>query len=233
MYVVDPNHHSNSSPTQMARKTKEEALETRNHLLDAAEDVFHRAGYARTTLEAVAEAAGLTRGAIYWHFKNKSDLFNAMCERVRLPMEELASSGLNADNEDPLGHLRSVCIFFLTQTATDVHMRKVFDILYNKCEFVDPADPAYIRQQEAFLKGRARLTGLLELAVEKRQLAEDVDISLAATMFHAAIDGAIGSWLFTNNAFDLVGQAERLVDACLDTIRYAPSLRNAPRRASR
>lgn len=225
MYVVVPNLQPNSLPTHMARKTKEEALETRNHLLDAAEDVFHRAGYARTTLEAVAEAAGLTRGAIYWHFKNKSDLFNAMCERVRLPMEELASSGLNPTNEDPLGHLRSVCIFFLTQTATDIHMRKVFDILYNKCEFVDPADPAYIRQQEAFLKGRLRLTKLLELAVEKKQLAEDVDIPLAAIMFHAGIDGAIKSWLFANDVFDLVAQAERLVDAYIDTIRYSQSMR--------
>jgi TetR/AcrR family acrAB operon transcriptional repressor len=214
-----------SLPTQMARKTKEEALETRNHLLDAAEDVFHRAGYARTTLEAVAEAAGLTRGAIYWHFKNKSDLFNAMCERIRLPMEELAAAGVSSDNEDPLGHLRSICILFLTQAATDVHMRKVFDILYNKCEFVDPTDPAYIRQQEAFLNGRARLVKILELAVEKGQLASDVDIPLAAVMFHAGMDGAMKSWLFASDVFDLVKEAERLVDACLDTVRYARSLR--------
>lgn len=219
--AIDPT----SLPTQMARKTKEEALETRNHLLDAAEEVFHRAGYARTTLEAVAEAAGLTRGAIYWHFKNKSDLFNAMCERVRLPMEELAVSGVTSSNEDPLGHLRSVCVYFLTQAATDVHMRKVFDILYNKCEFVDPTDPAYVRQQEAFLNGRARLIKLLELAVEKGQLGADVDIPLAAVMFHAGIDGAIRNWLFAHDAFDLVAQAERLVDACLDAVRYAKSLR--------
>ncbi|WP_151637952.1 TetR family transcriptional regulator [Noviherbaspirillum aerium] len=209
----------------MARKTKEEALETRNHLLDAAEDVFHRAGYARTTLEAVAEAAGLTRGAIYWHFKNKSDLFNAMCERVRLPMEELASSGVNSDNDDPLGHLRSVCIFFLKQAATDIHMRKVFDILYNKCEFVDPADPAYMRQQEAFLNGRARLVKMLEFAVEKGQLASDIDVPLAAVMFHAGIDGTIRNWLFADGSFDLAAKADRLVDACMDTIRHAQSLR--------
>lgn len=223
--LLTHGYQPTSLPTQMARKTKEEALETRNHLLDAAEDVFHRAGYARTTLEAVAEAAGLTRGAIYWHFKNKSDLFNAMCERIRLPMEELAVAGVTSDNEDPLGHLRRICILFLTQAATDVHTRKVFDILYNKCEFVDPADPAYIRQQEAFLNGRGRLSKMLELAVKKGQLAGDVDVPLAAIMFHAGIDGVMRNWLFANDAFDLAAQAERLVDACLDTVRYARSLR--------
>jgi TetR/AcrR family transcriptional regulator, acrAB operon repressor len=209
----------------MARKTKEEALETRNHLLDAAEDVFHRAGYARTTLEAVAEAAGLTRGAIYWHFKNKSDLFNAMCDRVRLPMEELAASGEGRDNEDPLGHLRKVCVFFLRQAATDIHLRKVSDILFSKCEFVDPADPAYVRQQEAFLNGRERLTRLMEQAVEKGQLAPDLDTRLAAIMFHAAIDGTLRNWLFAKESFCLVAEVERLVDACIDTVRFAPSLR--------
>lgn len=212
----------------MARKTKEDALETRNHLLDAAEDVFYRAGYARTTLEAVAEAAGLTRGAIYWHFKNKSDLFNAMCERVRLPMEELVASGESGDNDDPLGHLRKVCVFFLTQAATDIHLRKVTNILFSKCEFVDPADPAYVRQQEAFLHGRARLIKLMKQAVEKGQLAPDLDVQLAAIIFHANIDGALRHWHFPKESFDLAANVGRMVDACLDMVRFAPSLRKKP-----
>ncbi|WP_151639385.1 TetR family transcriptional regulator [Noviherbaspirillum aerium] len=209
----------------MVRKTKEAALETRHHLLNAAEDVFHRAGYARTTLEAVAAAAGLTRGAIYWHFKDKSDLFNAMCDRVRLPMEELAASGEGPDNDDPLGHLRKICVFFLTQAATDVHLRKVSDILFNKCEFVDPTDPAYIRQQEAFLDGRSHLKKVMQQAVKKGQLADDLDIPLAAITFHGAIDGILRNWLFSKESFRLVEEVERLVDACLDMVRYAASLR--------
>ena len=51
----------------MVRRTKEEALETRNLLLDVAERVFNEKGVSRTSLAEIAEAAGLTRGAIYWH----------------------------------------------------------------------------------------------------------------------------------------------------------------------
>ena len=58
----------------MVRRTKDEALETRNRILDAAERVFGESGVSRTSLEDVASAAGVTRGAIYWHFKDKSDL---------------------------------------------------------------------------------------------------------------------------------------------------------------
>lgn len=211
----------------MARKTKEEALETRNHLLDAAEVVFHREGYARTTLEAVAEAAGLTRGAIYWHFKNKGDLFNAMCERVRLPMEELAASGISAGNEDPLGHMRRVCVFFLTEAATNIHLRKVSDILFHKLEFVDPTDLVFIRAQEGFLRGRDKITRLLEQAVEKGQLSPDTDIRMAAIMFQASIEGILKNWLFVPDSFDLAQEAERLVNVCLDALRFAPGLRNS------
>ena len=70
----------------MARCTKEQALETRTRILDAAEDVFNANGVSKTSLADVAAAAGLTRGAIYWHFANKTDLFAAMCQRVRQPM---------------------------------------------------------------------------------------------------------------------------------------------------
>ena len=62
----------------MARRTKEEALQTRNDLIDAAELVFELRGVAGASLQEVAETAGVTRGAVYWHFRDKVDLFNAM-----------------------------------------------------------------------------------------------------------------------------------------------------------
>ena len=66
----------------MARRTKEEAQATRDRILDAAELEFQRHGVSRTSLQAIARAAGVTRGAIYWHFKNKPDLFKAMLKRL-------------------------------------------------------------------------------------------------------------------------------------------------------
>ena len=59
----------------MARRTKAEAEQTRQKILKAALDVFVEKGYERATFEDVAARIGLSKGAIYWHFKNKSDLF--------------------------------------------------------------------------------------------------------------------------------------------------------------
>ena len=66
----------------MVRKTKEEAQETRNAILDAAERVFQERGVSHTSLAEIATAAGVTRGAIYWHFANKSDVFDALFEQI-------------------------------------------------------------------------------------------------------------------------------------------------------
>ena len=76
----------------MARRTKEEAQVTRERLLDAAEAIFRERGVTRTSLAEVAAAAGLTRGAVYWHFKDKADLFRAMCDRATLPLDAMFES---------------------------------------------------------------------------------------------------------------------------------------------
>ena len=66
------------------RKTKTEAQKTRQHLLDAALEVFWREGVTRASLQAIAQEAGVTRGALYWHFKNKEGL--KTCLNGNLPI---------------------------------------------------------------------------------------------------------------------------------------------------
>src|SRR5690606_1136788 len=73
----------------MARRPKADAEPTRCRLLDAAERLFHDQGVARTSLDDIARAAHVTRGAIYWHFRDKHHLFDAMQARVVLPQEHV------------------------------------------------------------------------------------------------------------------------------------------------
>lgn len=55
--------------------------DTRTRILEAAARVFAERGYAGASLELVAADAGMTKGAVYWHFSSKGDLFHALCER--------------------------------------------------------------------------------------------------------------------------------------------------------
>src|SRR5688572_15621165 len=120
----------------MVRRTRDEAAETRNGILDAAERIFSERGVSHTSLEDIAKAAGVTRGAIYWHFRNKSELFTAMVGRVTLPPEEMAERG-NADSDDPLALLKAAAVGALKRTATDPQRQRVFDIVTHKCEYVE------------------------------------------------------------------------------------------------
>ncbi len=71
------------------RLTRDETRrQTRERLLEAAAEAFRRHGYNGASLEAIAEAAGYTKGAIYSNFDTKADLFKALVERHM--QEELA-----------------------------------------------------------------------------------------------------------------------------------------------
>src|SRR5436853_7028091 len=107
----------------MARRTRKEALETRNRILDAAETVFHERGVAHASLEEIAATAEVTRGAIYWHFKDKAELFDAMMQRVVLPVEGMLAGGDCCAEADPLELLRRTTLDVLLRTARDRRTR--------------------------------------------------------------------------------------------------------------
>ncbi|TFZ33031.1 TetR family transcriptional regulator, partial [Pseudomonas syringae] len=94
----------------MVRRTKEEAQITRSQILEAAEQAFYERGVARTTLADLATLAGVTRGALYWHFNNKADLVQALLDSLQAPLAELAAASQRADEGAPLGCLRDPSI---------------------------------------------------------------------------------------------------------------------------
>lgn len=211
----------------MARSTKQEAQETRNRILDAAERVFHEQGVSRTSLEDVARTAEVTRGAIYWHFKNKGDLFDAMAQRVKLPMEAMVEAGSDERAADPLGQMRASLIFVLQETVRNPQSRTVFEIIFLKCEFVAANDTIWNRRREEFSKGLLNFQRTVENAMTRDQLPQNLDVVVACSALQAMIVGLINNWLLMSGPLDLAAEAPRLVDACLDMLRYAPSLRGS------
>lgn len=210
----------------MARKTKEEALETRNQILDSAERVFSEKGVAQTSLADIAAAAGVTRGAIYWHFKNKADVFTAMVDRVRLPMESmLFAASEDPSHPDPLGSLRSASITILKDTVHNPQRRCVMDVLFHKCEFSAEMGPVMQRQQEAFADGSRHVRRVLQRAVELGQLPADLNIQRADILLYSFLCGQMHQWLFDPERYDLSQEAEAVVNSYIEMLRLCPTLR--------
>jgi TetR/AcrR family acrAB operon transcriptional repressor len=211
----------------MARRTKEEAQETRNRILDTAEEVFRDHGVASTSLADIADAAGVTRGAIYWHFRNKGDLFAAMLDRVALPMEEMIRRAADASTADPLSSLRACCVHVLRQTAQDLRCRRVFEILVRKCEYVDELASLSQRILQCRAQGLEMMARALRNAVRRGQLPAQVNTRRAALGLHAYVDGLIYDWLLDPGYFALGREAGALVDQYLDGLRATPPRRVA------
>ena len=122
----------------MARKTKEEAEKTRKDLIAAARTVFHECGVSRSTLEKIAKKAGVTRGALYWHFKDKAELFFAMREDVFAPMIERTDALLFSEShENPLDAIEASLKEFFRVLDDCPLVREVFEIMISRCEYVD------------------------------------------------------------------------------------------------
>jgi len=122
----------------MVRKTKVEAEKTRKDIIESARTVFHQCGVSRSTLEKIAKAAGVMRGAVYWHFRDKAELFFAMREDVFAPMVERTDFFLfSEDLADPLDAIEaSLKEFFRVLDDCSV-VREVFEIMISRCEYVD------------------------------------------------------------------------------------------------
>jgi TetR/AcrR family acrAB operon transcriptional repressor len=204
----------------MARRTKEEAAATRDSILDAAEQLFAEQGVSRTTLQHIATSAGVTRGAIYWHFDDKVALFNAMMERVIMPLESALSRVDEVENVvAPLGDLREYMLAALRKTVEDPRARRVFAIAALKMEFVGELEAAQVRRRECLGEWMARSEARIRLAAERGELRAGVDPCAAALAMWALVDGLIRSWLFDPEAFDLLQVGTQAVDAQIDGLR--------------
>ena len=184
----------------MVRKTKEEAEQTRKDIIEAARRVFHECGVVRSTLEKIAKAAGVTRGAIYWHFSNKAELFFAMREDVFVPMLERTDALLySPEFANPLDAIEaSVSEFFRVLDDCSV-VREVFEIMISRCEYVDE----FAAVQEEV--GRPALNFLEKI---ERMYQQAADKGLLRAGINPA-DAARDTWAFTSGILNLMLGCQR------------------------
>jgi TetR/AcrR family acrAB operon transcriptional repressor len=203
----------------MARRTKEEAAATRDSILDAAEKLFVEQGVSRTTLQHIATAAGVTRGAIYWHFDDKGALFNAMMERAILPLEAEMQVLDQVESDDPLVDLRNHMLAVLDRTVNDPGARRVFEIATLKVEFVGEMNAVRQRRQDNLANWKSRAERRIRLAADKGLIARDIDAAQVALGLWTMIDGLIRNWMFDPQDFDLLALGKCVIDPYLEGLR--------------
>ena len=199
----------------MVRKTKEEAQETRNAILDAAEVVFQKQGVSRTSLAEIAAAAGVTRGAIYWHFKNKEDVFNAMIERIVGAVERKLAELQARNDENPVRLIRDLSCYYIDRVANDPSYLKIVDISWHKCEYVGEMAGIRDTHLECGNRYHALSVECFVTAQEKGFLSRDIDARVAAVGLIAIVDGLVANWALDQSMFPLASYGPAIVDTYL------------------
>ena len=187
-------------------------METRRAIIDAARDVFFEHGVSSTSLEQIAKAAGVTRGAIYWHFADKAELFYAMRDAVKIPLVDRSDVALaGADGDDPLHRIERFLTVVLDQLIQCDMTRKTFQIMTFKCEYVgefardletSALMHAELREKLATLYRLAKRRGLLRAGLTPICAASDTLVFLA---------GMIKVWIVDEDGSLVRRHAGRLV----------------------
>ena len=198
----------------MARKTKIEALKTRQHLIDVAITLFAKNGVSTTTLTDIADAAGLTRGAIYWHFDSKVSLFNEIWNIQPYIPQDIRRKIKSQNQNDELALLREVMIETLRFISTDRRQHELLQILYHSCEF---NGEMYTEQEirERYWFNRERVKKSLRSCISKGQIPVNTNVELMITIMHGYFSGIIKNWLLQPENLNLYEQAPDVVDNLL------------------
>ena len=169
------------------RKTKEEAEKTRGNILKSALKVFLKNGYSKTSLADIAENAGYTRGAVYWHFKDKSEILEKIISKFhgRFFSEQ---NNILESSFDPLQKIEEMININLPMLYNNKEFRDFIELTWFKTE---------IDQHEGLLQGKIAITKtfndtILNLFMEasiQGAIKKEVDPEIAALSVTSIING--------------------------------------------
>jgi len=214
-------------PASGLRRTKKESERTRQDILAAARKVFARQGVTRTTFEEIAASAGVTRGAIYWHFADKTELFFAMREQVAVPMiDQIDLALLHADGSDPLAGVERFLRGILRALESDPAARRTFQIMGFKCEYVGELERELGLQRLRCSELVSKLTQTYGRARRAGQLRAGLRPSMAALETCSFVIGLTRLWLLDAKGSLLRRVARRLISAHVGGHRRGGKARN-------
>jgi TetR/AcrR family acrAB operon transcriptional repressor len=200
----------------MVRRTKEDAMETRAKLLDAAETLFSENGVTHTSMMQVAEKAGVTRGAIYHHFENKMALIESLMGRIKLPIDEMREQIAESSEFDQLEEIKARSKEFLARVQNEPQVRSIASILLHKCEYIDEVNPIKLRHVSGRNECICEVEKLFESAIEKQQLSSKLNARCSVIGLFSLVDGLIYNWLLAPDYFPLVEYGNQAIDSYIN-----------------
>ena len=183
----------------MARKTKEEAEKTRQAIIEAAFIVLAKHGIAKTTLNKVALQAGVTRGAIYWHFEDRDALFLALSDLAMAPLLPIYKQLESSHGEELRHNLLMIATNMLESLLLDQQVQQLNRLSQQWATdkvFMDKYRPLHIERNEQF-------EGYLESLKVDGILLPHLTPKTACLIFTAFLCGIFEQWEVSNESLQV------------------------------
>lgn len=200
------------------KKTAAAAAETRQAILKAALAEFSRRGYSATTLDGVARAAGVTRGAVYWHFANKAALYEELLRAFGGQAGAIMRAAA-AEGGDFIAICQRILTRLLTHLDDDPELRAVMELSLFKTEHTEELADVVANQRAGAAELIAQLAGIMQAGIAQGALRADLDPWDVARGFLAYQQGVFHLWLSYPDAFSLRERTAALADLFISGIR--------------
>lgn len=207
------------------KKTKADAQKTRNALLASALEIFFKRGVSRASLQEIAINAGLTRGALYWHFKNKEDLFDALFQQMFNQISMQLQHDISTSSPDILNNFIQTIQQLFQRLTTDSDYYRFCHIIHLDSEHT--SDNAAIVQllQKYQNMWHQNLCKMFTICQRQNSLPQELDTSLAALYFQSILMGLTSLWLTNPSSFDITTISERFIQITLTSLQRNPNLK--------
>jgi AcrR family transcriptional regulator len=160
--------------------------QTRDHLLAAAAQVFAERGFHGASLDAVAAAAGFSKGAVYSNFKNKEDLFLALLESIYSREMQLLRATLEASEVPPESRLTDFLPLILDGVGQTPSPEN-WAVLYMEFALFAMRNPAAQRKLSEI--DEANIAAVAELISEEKTGLKGAELKKAARIIEALFRG--------------------------------------------
>ncbi len=200
------------------RRTKEDAEKTRQSILDAALEVFYRRGVTRTTLAEVAAEAGVTRGAVYWHFKDKYELYFTLYDNLTARFHVRPEDYAERTYKDLAEFKDALCRFFYT-FENDRQFHQFIQIMYSRTEYIEEMNLILEnekRKQNAMLNAYEHALQDLQ---QKGEIGRNINCHTFSIILFTFIDGILDSWGIDESMFSDVGTVSALLDELFNLLK--------------
>ncbi len=174
------------------KRTKEEAQQTREKIFDAGLKVFSLKGYSGATLNDVAREAGITRGAIYWHYKNKEAFFREVEARLETYYDDVIEKISRSEVWFP-NKLRTIIIELLNRFNEDLQWRRMQEFALRSFLSHKRLNPSLMQRTI-----RDKPMDLLKRAIERREIYHRWDETSALLALASFISGMFLHIIQTN-----------------------------------